>query len=889
LIPRFRLSSFLAWCFKSIDTFRAQLLGPVGTVGRALIEFLRPMLYLWPWILAAVAYALFLHSPQGQALCQEVSDETLSESSVISLVLLTGIFLLFSSLLTHVAIATKSYARTSERFRIAVAGSWSVALCPVYGVVFAIFADSRSAWTATGILVALALAGFLWAVTHGHRQGSYARKAIQTIYRRRLVLAFLTVLVAVTPLVVGAMTASSNPMWLTRLGPLLIGMVGLASLSTLFGAVLIVVPLCLRLPWLGVLLFTGVFIWMASRPLDVDEENPLLKKEREAAFEDMKKERMAAYEAGQEDSPCKRTPHTLEHALQTHTKTGQPQYGNGPTDRRVYLVSAEGGGIRAAYWTALSLGQLDISTGGEFRNEVATLSGVSGGSLGIATWLAAQERQELSPEGRLELMKTFLRSDFLSPLLAGFLFLDAPRVLLGPLWFSARRDHAFEKALADQWRHTGKTDFFARPFLRLCLKGFRNPPAIYLNATETSSGTYVPLTTATLPSMKWVDSWQKLALPGELSRTTLAWAPVAQMVHISARFPFLSPAAVVGIEASVLATEAESIASIRRELEKTEPPEENTNVASENDTEAAEKAFEERMERLRSQRLFARAGILVDGGYYDNTGLTPTFEALSYIAEKKNAEAKPRNSNTERPYTKTFVEVVHISNDPGSICFPLQKGWLNYLNPPARRFIEVTKLDVQCDNERAAIEASLRTNPLQWVTAPFSGIISVRGAHSEAARGRLDAVVHAEDYRTRRLRKFSVGNELADAYGVPPPEASMRILDWEQQREFKRSISEQLISGEHKIVSRMQAEGILTEEAATKHLKDLNDWLVNMRNIEAQMDCSQKLRPVAPPLGWTLTKSNQSMLNCLALRAAVKEDIESPPMPSLHGIVVLSR
>ena len=62
------------------------------------------------------------------------------------------------------------------------------------------------------------------------------------------------------------------------------------------------------------------------------------------------------------------------------------------------IVTAEGGGIRAAFWTASALGALcDFSPGTE--NQIFGLSGVSGGSLGIAVFAALiRDRSLLSPQ-----------------------------------------------------------------------------------------------------------------------------------------------------------------------------------------------------------------------------------------------------------------------------------------------------------------------------------------------------------------------------------------------------------------------------------------------------------------------------------------------------------
>ena len=118
--------------------------------------------------------------------------------------------------------------------------------------------------------------------------------------------------------------------------------------------------------------------------------------------------------------------------------------------RPAIVVLAEGGGIRAALHTASVLSCLDAQDP-HFNEDIFAMSGVSGGSVGIATYLSArtQLRAALgsgpgtngdcafaydaagqapgSVRGILPYTASqFLQSDFFSPLLAGFLLRDFP-------------------------------------------------------------------------------------------------------------------------------------------------------------------------------------------------------------------------------------------------------------------------------------------------------------------------------------------------------------------------------------------------------------------------------------------------------------------------------
>ena len=121
-------------------------------------------------------------------------------------------------------------------------------------------------------------------------------------------------------------------------------------------------------------------------------------------------------------------------------KTGPPAE-HAVKDYPVFVVAAEGGGIRAAYWTAAVLKELQQLPGGNFACHLFAVSGVSGGSLGGAAFVAdianaahagrlhCEEKPKVSetlepssPANDVAL--TFLGNDFLAPTLAGMMTSD---------------------------------------------------------------------------------------------------------------------------------------------------------------------------------------------------------------------------------------------------------------------------------------------------------------------------------------------------------------------------------------------------------------------------------------------------------------------------------
>jgi len=113
----------------------------------------------------------------------------------------------------------------------------------------------------------------------------------------------------------------------------------------------------------------------------------------------------------------------------------------------VFIVSAEGGGIRAAYWTAGLLCAIQDAEPG-FADHVLGISGVSGGSLGAATFagLVAETRRTgldvpRNADGMGPLQHVageVLGRDFLSPVLATMLIPDVAACLLHGEWAKDR-------------------------------------------------------------------------------------------------------------------------------------------------------------------------------------------------------------------------------------------------------------------------------------------------------------------------------------------------------------------------------------------------------------------------------------------------------------------
>ena len=140
---------------------------------------------------------------------------------------------------------------------------------------------------------------------------------------------------------------------------------------------------------------------------------------------------------------------SLQTAFQRWRARGEPAYA-GREARPVVFVAASGGGIRAAYWTAAVLDCVVEGRGGcetdpwsglfpaegleERRRGLFAASGVSGGSLGLATYTAHVVADD--GDGWVE---RSLSGDTLAPTIARALFVDLPLSFI-------RRDGGMDRA-----------------------------------------------------------------------------------------------------------------------------------------------------------------------------------------------------------------------------------------------------------------------------------------------------------------------------------------------------------------------------------------------------------------------------------------------------------
>jgi hypothetical protein len=212
----------------------------------------------------------------------------------------------------------------------------------------------------------------------------------------------------------------------------------------------------------------------------------------------------------------------------------------------VFIVAAAGGGIRAAYWSATLLAAIEDAHPGVFSRHTVALSGVSGGSLGIATYLAltvqsrsqgisACQRTNFGPLRSCAM--AMMSEDFLAPTAGSLLYPDLVQRFMW--WPIPAFDRAvtMEKAWEKAWTDQGlPNERFSRPLEDLWTADSEySLPLLLLNGTVVESGHRVVAAPVPLAGAL-ADTLDLRAATGSSVRLSTA-------AHLSARFTYVSPPA----------------------------------------------------------------------------------------------------------------------------------------------------------------------------------------------------------------------------------------------------------------------------------------------------------------------------------------------------------
>ncbi len=210
----------------------------------------------------------------------------------------------------------------------------------------------------------------------------------------------------------------------------------------------------------------------------------------------------------------------------------------------LFVVATEGGGIRAAYWTAAILGELQDKNP-NFAPHLFAISGVSGGSLGAAVFDALLAEPSPSAFKFKDKADDILGQDFLSPALASMLYPDFVQRFLPFPVPHFDRGRALELGWEKGWRDTMSNNRFAASFVDLWSQSPREwMPALFLNGTSVEIGnriitTNLRVTDAFLDAEDAADKLSQYGLPATKAACNI---PLSTAADMSARFTYVGPA-----------------------------------------------------------------------------------------------------------------------------------------------------------------------------------------------------------------------------------------------------------------------------------------------------------------------------------------------------------
>jgi hypothetical protein len=298
------------------------------------------------------------------------------------------------------------------------------------------------------------------------------------------------------------------------------------------------------------------------------------------------------------------------------------------TNYPMYIVLANGGASRSAYWVASVLGKLEDASirKGEsrFSRQLFCLSGSSGGGVGIASFYSMLLHQDVKQQAPSfeKSARDFLGQDYLTFTLAR---------MLGPDFFNYipllnlivpdddRADAlelAFEKAKDNGSYAVG----FDSTYFDQCItqKGQQNKlPILFINTTRVKDGNPGIVSTILLSPELFNRRIDVIGLLQPDKTIRLSTAAI-----LGARFPFISPAGRIDSYSG-----------------QGQPPNINSNTL--------------------------RSHYFVDGGYFDNSGAGVVQEMIRAMLQ---VTVNTKDSVMKKRFAKLSIVVLHITNSPqGSI------------------------------------------------------------------------------------------------------------------------------------------------------------------------------------------------------------------------------
>lgn len=303
-----------------------------------------------------------------------------------------------------------------------------------------------------------------------------------------------------------------------------------------------------------------------------------------------------------------------------NTRPDKDEYDDYP----VILISSEGGGIRAAFFTAVALARI-VDRCPRAANHIFAISGVSGGAVGAAIHAAAMKARppdfndrkcdfSTAPPGTYEnAYRSILTDDHLSPLLVRLLSTDAMQQLLPFPIDSFDRQLGLELSFARSFNRVFNSDVFAQSLYQLVPTAATPAvPYLLLNATRVENGNRVTISPIYFQTdqSSGHDDWHAIDY--------LEAPSVVVAALTSARFPIISPPGYYRGRTVV---------------------------------EVGGKWVEDKNYRGTKHRY-------VDGGYFDNSGIPTLLELYQTMVSRRNYRDPVQGQ-------KTFsIDTLYIGNAP---------------------------------------------------------------------------------------------------------------------------------------------------------------------------------------------------------------------------------
>jgi Patatin-like phospholipase len=227
----------------------------------------------------------------------------------------------------------------------------------------------------------------------------------------------------------------------------------------------------------------------------------------------------------------------------------------------VFIITAEGGGITAGYFTAIVLTAIQ-DRAPAFAQHVFAISGVSGGSIGSAVYAGLAKRctnnlptDQLPGQGKPIPVQRIgplqnsadmvLKDDYLSPLLSAFLYPDLVQRFLPRPIYSWDRARALEERFETSWANHAACDWGTPPGTKELSQPFydffgdfpRNSiPALFFNTTNVETGERMFVTNL----VPHDGAFNKLPALADVNRGLNV--PFSSAACLSGRFPVVTPA-----------------------------------------------------------------------------------------------------------------------------------------------------------------------------------------------------------------------------------------------------------------------------------------------------------------------------------------------------------